>query len=124
MSSRRLEVWSRYMRELADLPLVLPAPPEPDTRHALHLYTVLVHEGARPTRDELLDLLVAQGIGTGVHYLSVAEHPYYQDRFGWTPDSVPRATSIGRRTMSLPLSGNLTDDDVDDVIEALHRCLT
>lgn len=40
--NRRLEIWQRYQQAFADLPLKLPAEPEPDTRHGLHLYTVLV----------------------------------------------------------------------------------
>lgn len=123
MWERRQEVWDRYMRALSDLPLTLPAPPAPHTKHGLHLFTVLVEPDAGVSRDELLDRLISHGVGTGVHYLAVPEHPYYRDRFGWAPEDVPAATSIGRRTLSLPLSGRLHDTDVDDVIEALHRSL-
>src|SRR5437870_8874201 len=41
---RRQEIWNRYDSAFADLPLTLPAEPEPDTRHAYHLYTILVDE--------------------------------------------------------------------------------
>jgi dTDP-4-amino-4,6-dideoxygalactose transaminase len=65
--------------------------------------------------------MTANGIGVGVHYLSIAEHPYYQQRFGWRPEDWPVAMTIGRRTMSLPLSPKLSDDDVDDVVRAMWR---
>ena len=67
--------------------------------------------------------MTAEGIGVGVHYQSIPEHPYYQERFGWQPDAWPHAARIGRQTVSLPLSARLTDADVDDVIEAVCRTL-
>jgi dTDP-4-amino-4,6-dideoxygalactose transaminase len=122
--ARRREIWQRYQAELADLPLERPSDPEAGSRHAHHLYTVLVDERAAGiTRDDLLVEMTASGIGVGVHYLSVAEHPYYRERFGWRPEQWPVAMSIGRRTMSLPLSARLTDDEVSAVITAVRRLL-
>jgi dTDP-4-amino-4,6-dideoxygalactose transaminase len=118
---RREAIWARYAEALSPLPLGLPAPPEADTRHAYHLFTVMVDpEVAGIDRDGFLQALHARGIGTGVHYLSVAEHPYYQQRFGWRPDQWPHAMRIGRRTASLPLSTKLTDADVERVVDAVR----
>jgi dTDP-4-amino-4,6-dideoxygalactose transaminase len=121
---RRAEIWQRYERAFAGLPVALPAPPEPGTRHALHLFTLLVDEArAGVTRDRFLDEMTRNGIGVGVHYLAVPEHPYYRARFGWTPERWPHAMSIGRRTVSIPLSAALTDEDVGDVIAAVTSIL-
>jgi dTDP-4-amino-4,6-dideoxygalactose transaminase len=121
---RRAAVWDRYQQELAELPLERPAPPEPDTRHAYHLYTILIDEGAAGiSRDDFLHGMTANGIGVGVHYLSIAEHPYYQQRFGWRPEEWPTAMAIGRSTVSLPLSARLSEDDVADTITAVSRVL-
>jgi dTDP-4-amino-4,6-dideoxygalactose transaminase len=121
---RRLEIWNRYDEAFADLPLGRPQPPESETRHALHLYTVLVDEARTGvSRDVFLEAMTAQNIGVGVHYLSVPEHPYYQRTFGWRPEDYPNARRIGRQTVSLPLSPKLGDEDVDDVITAVRRCL-
>ncbi len=119
---RREAVWRRYQEGFADLPLDLPAAPEPDTRHAHHLYTVLVDEArAGLGRDALLEAMTRENIGVGVHYLAIPEHPYYQEAYGWRPEEWPEATAIGRRTVSLPLSAKLTDGDVDDVVAALRK---
>ena len=119
---RRVDLWRRYDRELGALPLELPAEPEPGTRHAHHLYTVLVDERrAGIRRDDFLRAMTAHGIGVGVHYLSIPEHPYYQQRFGWRPEQWPAAMEIGRTTVSLPLSARLTDEDVGDVIRAVTQ---
>jgi dTDP-4-amino-4,6-dideoxygalactose transaminase len=119
---RRAEVWRRYQEGFADLPLDLPAEPEPDTRHAHHLYTVLVDEArAGLGRDAVLEAMTRENIGVGVHYLAIPEHPYYQETYGWRPEEWPVATAIGRRTVSLPFSAKLTDGDVDDVVAALRK---
>lgn len=121
---RRREIWARYNEGLSKLPLGLPADPAPDTRHAYHLYTVLVDEArAGVSRDAFLNNMIAQNIGVGVHYLSVPEHPFYQQSFGWNIDDYPNAVRVGRQTVSLPLTSKMTDSDVNDVIEAVTKAL-
>ena len=118
---KRLAVWERYNRDFADLPLGLPAPIESNSRHGLHLYTVLVdYERAGITRDDFLAALHRRNIGAGVHYLSIPSHPVYQDQFGWTPAAFPIAQAIGETTVSLPLSAKLTEQDVIDVVDAVR----
>jgi dTDP-4-amino-4,6-dideoxygalactose transaminase len=119
---RRQAIWHRYQRELAGLGLDLPADSEPGTRHAHHLYTLLVDpERVGIDRDAFLEAMTAEGIGVGVHYLSLSGHRYYQDALGWHDGMVPHAARIGAQTVSIPLSPALTDDDVSDVIEAVKR---
>lgn len=122
---RRQEIWTRYNEAFADLPITVPSEPEPETRHAYHLYTILIDEKKTGiTRDEFLNAMTAHNIGVGVHYLSIPEHPYYQKTFGWKPEDYPNAMCIGRQTVSLPLSAKLTDEDVEDVFEAVKRILS
>lgn len=121
---RRQEIWGMYLQALSDLPLGLPAQVEEGTRHAYHLFTISVAEGRSGiSRDAFLGAMNESRIGTGVHYLAVPEHPYYQDRYGWRTEQWPNSMRIGRETVSLPLSPKLTDSDVTRVIEAVHRCI-
>lgn len=121
---RRKEIWERYNEAFKYLPIVLPSPPVPDTRHAYHLYTILIDEGKTGiSRDAFLDAMTRENIGVGVHYLSIPEHPYYQKAFGWRPEDYPNAMRIGRQTVSLPMSAKLTDEDVEDVIEAVSKII-
>ncbi len=118
---RREGIWETYNEAFADLPLTLPLKPEPDTRHAYHLYTILIDEArAGISRDAFLDAMTDRGVGVGVHYLSVPEHPVYQEKFGWQPKDYPNAMRIGRQTVSLPLSAKLTDAEVSRVVEAVR----
>lgn len=122
---RRQEIWQRYNEAFADLPISLPMAPEHDTRHAYHLYTILIDEGRTGlTRDEFINAMNAHNVGLGVHYLSIPEHPYYRQAFGWRPEHYPHAMRTGRQTVSLPLSPHLTDADVTDVIAAVRAIVS
>jgi dTDP-4-amino-4,6-dideoxygalactose transaminase len=121
---RRQEIWTRYDEAFAGLPVARPAPAEPQTVHARHLYTLLVDEAeAGIGRDAFMARLHARGIGTGVHYRALHLHRYYRERFGFRPEDFPEAHRIGERTVSLPLSAKLTDADVDRVIGAVRGVL-
>ena len=122
--ARRKQIWDFYDREFRGLPLRSPQLPDPRTRHAYHLYTILVGEDrSGAVRDAFLDEMTRHNIGVGVHYLSLPEHSFYQREFGWLPEHYPNAMRIGRQTVSLPLSPKLTDRDVEDVVAAVRCCL-
>jgi dTDP-4-amino-4,6-dideoxygalactose transaminase len=122
--SRRQAIWRRYNEAFSDLPITLPAPVGQNTRHGYHLYTIMIDEQRSGiSRDRFLDCMTAQNIGIGVHYLSIPEHPYYQQTFDWKPEYYPHAMKTGRQTVSLPLSAKLTDEDVDDVISTVMGIL-
>lgn len=121
---RRREIWDAYLEGLAELPIGLPAPPEAGTRHAHHLFTILIDQNrCGLSRDQFLDAMNNLRVGTGVHYLSIAEHPYYRERYGWRTEQWPHAARIGQQTVSLPLSPKLTDPDVKRVITAVRSCI-
>ena len=120
--ARRRAIWRFYEAELAGLPLQLPAPPAPGTRHALHLFTCLVDDTRTSvTRDQVLTRLHALRIGAGVHYRAVHEHPFYRARYGARTGRLPNAEWVSARTFSLPLGGAMTDGDAADVVRALRH---
>ncbi len=121
---RRRQIWARYQEAFRGLPIARPAEPEPGTRHAYHLYTILVDEkDAGLPRDRFINEMTHRKIGVGVHYLSLTDHPFYQQTFGWSEKTAPAATRIGHRTVSLPISAKLSDPDVEDVIAAVKDVL-
>ena len=105
------QLWTRYDELLSDLPLELPLSPAPNTRHARHLYQIVLSDEAPVTRDELLEHLVRCRIGAGVHYTAVHLHPYYRDRYELKADDFPVASRISQRTLSIPLAPAMSDDD-------------
>ena len=123
--NRRQEIWNRYNEAFRDLPVFTPAPVEPNTRHAYHLYTLLLDiDHLNITRDQFLDEMTKRKIGVGVHYIALHLHPYYRQTFGYKRGDFPNAEWISDRTVSIPLSAKLTDEDVDNVIEAIRCVLT
>lgn len=120
--ARRQEIWRRYDEAFADLPVMTPAPEEPGTRHARHLYTLLLDiDRMGVERDTFQQAMHTENIGTGIHFISVHMHPYYRRKFGYGRGDFPMAEFISDRTISLPLSAKLSDEDVEDVIAAVRR---
>lgn len=120
---RRVEVWNRYQEAFKDLPVQLPAEPEPNTVHARHLYTLMILDSAPVSRDEFMNEMHKRKIGTGVHYRALHVHPYYQERFGFQPEQIPNAYWVGERTVSIPLTPKLTDQEIERIIGAVRGIL-
>jgi dTDP-4-amino-4,6-dideoxygalactose transaminase len=105
--------------------LTLPAPVEKNIRHAMHLYAILINlERLKVNRNEFVDRLIKENIGSGVHFAPIHLQPYYRDTYGYKKGDFPNAEFIGDRILSLPLGANLTDKDVLDVIDAVKYVLS
>jgi dTDP-4-amino-4,6-dideoxygalactose transaminase len=121
---RRQEIWNRYNDAFRELPVELPSDPKEETRHALHLYTILIDkQRCGLNRDEFIVHLHRDNIGVGVHYRQIADHSVYQKRYGWRPEQWPNAERVSRQIVSLPLSPKLTDADAEDVIDSVWKAL-
>jgi dTDP-4-amino-4,6-dideoxygalactose transaminase len=122
---RREAIWRQYDEAFATLPAIVPAPVRAGDVHARHLYTLLLDLDALSVdRDHIMQALYEANIGTGIHFLGLHLHPYYQQTYHYKAIDFPSATWISERTLSLPLSARLTDEDVADVIEAVSHVLT
>ena len=88
------------------------------------MYTLMLDiDRVNMSRDQLLAALTKLNIGIGVHYIALHLHPFYQDTYGLKRGDFPHAEWISDRTVSLPLSAKLTDEDVEDVIEAVRQAI-
>lgn len=93
---------------------------EKDTRHARHLYAVLLPiEKLKITRDSFVDKLIKENIGSGVHFVPVHLHKYYRNTYGFKKRDFPNAEFIGERIISLPIGANLTVEDVNNISETV-----
>lgn len=110
---RRKEIWDRYNEAFKRLDGV--ETPEYIDKHGLHLYTLLVKD-----RDRFRDFLAKNGISTGVHYKALHLHPFYR-RKGFERKDFHNAESISYRTVSLPFSPYLTDDEVNYIIKVIYE---
>lgn len=117
---RRRQVVARYNEAFsADEALQIPTE-RSDVESAWHLYVLRLNEEALSIdRDRFIDELAELNIGTSVHFIPVHVHPYYRDKYGYSPGDFPVAYGNFKRMLSLPLNPGLSDGDVSDVIDAV-----
>ncbi len=120
---RRQQLAVRYLHELQDLPLLLPADAPAGDTHAWHLFVIRLRDDARVTRDEVIQHLSEAGIGTSVHYVPLHRQPYWRERYGLTPEQFPVAEQAYQRMLSIPLFTAMSDEEQTRVIAALHAAL-
>jgi dTDP-4-amino-4,6-dideoxygalactose transaminase len=115
---KRVEIWNTYLNELVNLPVHLPAPFEKDTKHALHLFQIVLTKEVSKSRDHLLTYLTKHGIGIGVHYLPIATHPFYHKIF--QAKDYPHSYYFGMNTISLPNMPQLQTSHINRILQALR----
>jgi dTDP-4-amino-4,6-dideoxygalactose transaminase len=112
MNERRRALAARYARGLAGLALVTPT-----TRaHARHVYHLFVVRTTR--RAELASFLKARGIQTGIHYPIPTHRQPAVERFA--PPPLPRTERLVDEILSLPMSADHTDEQIDRVIASVR----
>jgi perosamine synthetase len=72
-------------------------------------------------RAQIFRALRAENIGVNVHYIPVHQHPYYRERFGYKGGEFPVAEDSYARLISLPMFHSMSDQDAEDVIEAVRK---
>lgn len=119
----RAEIAARYDAAFADLLVLTPPLPLPGDTHAWHLYVLRLADGAKLTRDALIDGLYAAGIGCSVHYIPLHLQPYWRDRYGLAPERFPHSQHAYERMLSLPLYTRMGPAEVQRVIDAVRSLL-
>ena len=77
-----------------------------------HLYVIKINN-----RDEIIEQLKENGIGCSVHFIPVHKHPYYKNKYGYKDQDYPIANSVFERSLSLPIFPDMTEDEINYVIE-------
>ena len=119
----RQRYWQMYDAAFAQTPeLITPEPEEKNTRHARHLYAILIRpEKLQLNRNQFLQALKAEGIGAGIHFTPLHLHKFYRETYNYKIGDFPNSEFVGERTISLPLSPAMTKTDVQDVIAAVLK---
>jgi perosamine synthetase len=119
---RRRELAARYMTAFRNLAEIALPPVRDDVNPAWHLYPIRLNLGRLGAdRAQIFRALRAENIGVNVHYIPVHLHPYYRKRFGYRGGEYPVAEDAYERLISLPMFHAMSDEDVDDVIAAVHK---
>jgi perosamine synthetase len=120
MRARREAIAGRYsdgLRGVVGTPSVADG-----MRHAWHLYQIAVpsREG-RPARTALARALKEDGIGTSVHFKPLHLFPWYQERLGVRTGQYRVAETCYEESLSLPIWPDMTEAEVDRVIERVKH---
>jgi dTDP-4-amino-4,6-dideoxygalactose transaminase len=121
---RRLALVALYDELLAEVPGAIRPQPATDGESSWHLYVVGIDEArVRISRNDVIDSLKTDNIGTSVHFIPIHHHAFYQNRCGWRPDEFPNATRHYQKSISLPLFPTMGENDVRAVVKSLGRIL-
>ena len=114
-NDRRREIAHFYTERLNGTEIIPPAEAQ-DTRHVYHLYTLRCKE-----RDRVQAELKSAGIASDVYY---PQAPHLTDpcrQYGYLPGDFPVAEQASRETLSIPLYPEMTEAQVNFVIETVQQ---
>ncbi len=119
---KREKIWEQYQEAFSKLPVTTPIEAESNTRHGRHLYTLLIDKKEiGMSRDQFLTEMTKKNIGVGVHYQSIASHPYYRDTYNFDINDYPNSKLIGEKTVSLPLAPHLNSSEISRIIQSVEE---
>lgn len=119
-AARRAAVAAIYREALDGLPLAFQRDCT-HPRHTRHMFVVVLDEGARTGRDDLLLALRARNLGATIHYEPLHAMPLYNE--GREPPRLPHTERIARGILTLPIGACVSDDDAREVAAAVREPL-
>jgi dTDP-4-amino-4,6-dideoxygalactose transaminase len=125
ITARRQRNAAALREGLAGVPGLITPPECPAGRtHVYHQFTVRIGPDARLGRDQFVEALAAEGVGSGVYYPRlVFDYDCYRAHPGVVIDDVPVAAEIAAQVVSLPVHPYLEDEDIATIIAAVRKVL-
>lgn len=121
---KRRQLVAFYRKLLKGVPHITLMTDEFDRHTSFHLFVVQIDFSAyQNTRENVMDALKQQGIGTQVHYIPVYRHPYFKRMCGDISPYFPETEKYYARALSLPLYYDLTFEQVEKVVTSLVKIL-
>ena len=122
-AARRKELVKRYDEAFSAMKEITVQKEIPQSDTVRHLYLLQFNlEMLTCGRKELYDALKAEGVGVNVHYIPTYTFPYYKG-LGYAPGLCPHAERLYERIVSIPLFYSLTDEQQEQVIEAVRKVI-
>ena len=113
-NARRREIVARYNAAFADLDWMQTPVEKPYARSSWHLYAIKV--ASSEDRDPLIDWLREHSVSASVHYIPNHLYDMYKPYYR----KLPVTEQVWQRLVTLPLFPDLTDAQVDCVIETVR----
>ena len=119
LREKRADIAKKYNEAFKDNEkIILPFVKE-DRETSWHLYVIKI-----PNRDDAIEKLKEEGVGCSVHFIPIHKHPYYKNRYGYKDTDYPIANSVFKRSLSLPIYPDMSDEEVDYVIEKVKEIVS
>jgi dTDP-4-amino-4,6-dideoxygalactose transaminase len=116
-TERRRTIAARYRAGLTGLGVVVPSE-RPDSTHVYHQFAIRV-----PNRDAVQRRMAEREVHTAIYYpVPLHLQPMYRD-LGYRSGDFPEAERAAKEVLCLPMYPELTDAQVDEVVEAVRRSL-
>ena len=120
-SKRRKEIVKAYNEAFSKLPQLVVQKEIPESDTTRHLYILRLNPDRLTIgRKEFFDALTAENVCCNVHYIPTYYFPYYE-KLGYHRGLCPKAEKLYEEIISLPLYYAMSDQDVQDVIEAVTK---
>ena len=120
-AQRRKEIVAKYNEAFKDVPQIFVQKEIEESDTVRHLYILrIVPERIKIDRAKFFEALGKENVICNVHYIPTYYFPYYE-KLGYKKGLCPNAEKLYEEMMSLPLYYSMTDEDVDSVIEAVHK---
>lgn len=120
-ASRRKEIVKKYNEAFSKIPEIIVQEEISESDTCRHLYIIRLDlEKLTCTRREFFDAMSAENVQCQIHYVPVYWFPYYQ-HLGYEKGLCPNAEEVYKGIMSIPLYPRMTDQDVQDVIQAVKK---
>ncbi|MCR4431991.1 MAG: DegT/DnrJ/EryC1/StrS family aminotransferase [Tepidanaerobacteraceae bacterium] len=72
-------------------------------------------------RNKVMKHLLDSGIGCRPYFTPIHLQPFYREMFGYKPGDFPVTERIASSTISLPFHNNLSDEEIDYVVEKVRE---
>jgi dTDP-4-amino-4,6-dideoxygalactose transaminase len=118
MWERRRLIAMRYTEAFKNMEEIIPPFVKEDRVSAWHLYIIKLNlEALKIDRAAFIEELGKRDIGTSVHFIPLHKHPFYRNKYNCKVYDFPVAEWIYERSISLPVYPEMTDAEVERVIE-------
>jgi dTDP-4-amino-4,6-dideoxygalactose transaminase len=120
-AARRAHAFS-YNQLLAGVVGITTPEAPPHSEHVYHLYTIRI-SGESGRRDRVQQKLASLGISTGAYYPTPLHLQPVFAGCGHKPGSFPHSEQASAQVLSLPLFPELTNQQIDRVVDSLTKVL-
>ncbi|MGL5259549.1 MAG: UDP-4-amino-4,6-dideoxy-N-acetyl-beta-L-altrosamine transaminase [Lachnospiraceae bacterium] len=119
-SKRRSEIVTQYNDAFSQIPQLIIQEEIKESQTTRHLYILRLNtKKLSINRLEFFQALAAENIMCNVHYIPTYYFSHYE-RLGYKKGICPKAEALYEEIISLPLYYGMSDQDVEDVIEAVR----